>query len=79
MQSNTFAIPNMDLSDKQKDIVESPLESFITQACAGSGKTRTAVSRVIKLRELLGGKRTHVLLLSFNRDYMTLANPGWVC
>lgn len=54
------------LSKKQKAIVNSPLDSFSTQACAGSGKTRTAVARVQKIRELLGEKRTHVLLLSFS-------------
>ena len=54
------------LSKKQKKIVNAPLESFSIQACAGSGKTRTAVARVQKIRELLGDKRTHVLLLSFS-------------
>lgn len=54
------------LSNKQKAIVNAPLASFSTQACAGSGKTRTAVARVQKVRELLGNKRTHVLLLSFS-------------
>lgn len=56
----------MGLSDKQRAIINSPLESFVTQACAGSGKTKTAVNRVIKLRELLDEQRTHVLLLSFS-------------
>jgi superfamily I DNA/RNA helicase len=54
------------LSKKQKEIVNAPLESFSTQACAGSGKTRTAVARVQKIRELVGEQRTHVLLLSFS-------------
>ncbi len=54
------------LSKRQKAIVCSPLKSFSTQACAGSGKTRTAVARVQKIRQLLGCRRTNVLLLSFS-------------
>ena len=40
----------MDLSDQQKDIVNSPLLPLSIVAGAGRGKTRTAGNRLAKVR-----------------------------
>lgn len=54
------------LSDEQKGIVGSPLEPMSVVACAGSGKTRTAVHRLVEMRKQLGDHRGRVALLSFS-------------
>ena len=54
------------LSDEQQTIVDAPLEPMSVIACAGSGKTRTAVYRVIEMRRKLGEHRGRVALLSFS-------------
>lgn len=54
------------LSLKQQSIVDSPLDPMCVVACAGSGKTKTAVERLAKIREELGDSRSHVALLSFS-------------
>ncbi|MCL6414814.1 ATP-dependent helicase [Aestuariirhabdus sp. Z084] len=55
-----------DLSDEQQDIVQAPLCSMSVVACAGSGKTKTAVKRLIKIRGDLSRARSHIALLSFS-------------
>ena len=72
----------MSLSDQQKDIVAAPLVSMCVIACAGSGKTRTAVHRLAKVRADMAGHRGQVALLSFTNtavntfksDYIKLLN-----
>ena len=54
------------LSDQQQTIVDAPLNSMSVVACAGSGKTKTAVQRLAKIRRDLGHSRSHVALLSFS-------------
>ena len=54
------------LSGQQKDIIDAPLVAISVVACAGSGKTKTAVQRLIKIREELDQSRSHVALLSFS-------------
>ena len=54
------------LSSQQQTIVNSPLGSMSVIACAGSGKTETAVRRLLTIKKLLGKSRTHVALLSFS-------------
>jgi hypothetical protein len=51
---------------EQDDIVASSLEPLAITACAGSGKTRTAVRRLAAVREKAAGVRGLVLLLSFS-------------
>jgi hypothetical protein len=53
-------------SDEQQDIITHTLAPLSVTACAGSGKTFTAVRRVDALRGLLGSGRGHVALLSFS-------------
>jgi len=55
-----------ELSDQQRAIVDAPLNSMSVVACAGSGKTKTAVQRLIKIRKDLAFSRSHVALLSFS-------------
>ena len=55
-----------ELSDQQKAIVDAPLESMAVVACAGSGKTKTAVQRLSIIREEIDQTRSHVALLSFS-------------
>jgi superfamily I DNA/RNA helicase len=54
------------LSDEQQAIVDAPLESLVVIACAGSGKTHTAVHRLLEVRRRLGDSRGRVALLSFS-------------
>lgn len=56
----------MELSCQQRGIVEAPLEHLSVVACAGSGKTRTAVRRLARIRKKLSENRGYVALLSFS-------------
>lgn len=53
-------------SGEQQDIITHALTPLCVTACAGSGKTFTAVRRVDALRGLLESGRGHVALLSFS-------------
>ncbi len=55
-----------DLSPAQQAVVDAPLAPLSVIACAGSGKTRTAVRRLVEIRRRLGASRGHVALLSFS-------------
>lgn len=57
---------DMKLSKQQKDIVRAPLTPLSVIACAGSGKTKTAVNRLAKVRAELHDNRGYVALLSFS-------------
>lgn len=54
------------LSQEQEAIVALPLQPIAVTACAGSGKTRTAVRRLAAMRELLENERSLIALLSFS-------------
>ncbi len=54
------------LSDEQRAIVDAPIGPFSVIACAGSGKTRTAVYRLVEMRRRMGDQRGRVALLSFS-------------
>lgn len=56
----------MTLSKEQFDIIHAPLKSVSVIACAGSGKTSTAVRRLFRVREQLKMDRGYVALLSFS-------------
>ncbi|SDI86925.1 Superfamily I DNA or RNA helicase [Bradyrhizobium sp. Rc2d] len=55
-----------DLSSDQRDVVELPLGPICVTACAGSGKTRTAVHRLYRMRQSLSDRCGIVALLSFS-------------
>lgn len=55
-----------ELSPEQLAIIDAPLEPMSVVACAGSGKTRTAVRRLAEIRKRLGNHRGRVALLSFS-------------
>ncbi len=54
------------LSDEQRDVVHAPMSALSVIACAGSGKTKTAVHRLEKIKYELKNTRSHVALLSFS-------------
>lgn len=53
-------------SPRQKLIIEAGLVSQRIIACAGSGKTATAVRRLAEIRRQLGASRQYVALLSYS-------------
>ena len=69
---------------EQKDIIEADLVSQCVIACAGSGKTATAVRRMLEIRRRLGPARGYVALLSysnvavesFRSEYKALSHRG---
>lgn len=71
---------------EQEEIIEGELRPQCVIACPGSGKTATAVRRLLKVRKVLGEARSYVALLSysnvavetFQREYDELARdiPG---
>lgn len=54
------------LSPEQIAVIGASLEPLSVVACAGSGKTRTAVHRLAEIRKRLGRQRGRVALLSFS-------------
>ncbi len=54
------------VSDEQLQIIGAPLAPMSVIACAGSGKTFTAVRRLAQMRRQLGEHRGRVALLSFS-------------
>ena len=75
-------------SDEQWRIIGAPIGPVSVIACAGSGKTFTAVRRLVQMRRWLGDNRGRVALLSFSniavtafrQEYQSLNNgaPGRV-
>ncbi len=53
-------------SAEQLQIISAPLRPMCVVACAGSGKTSTAVRRLVQMRRQLGDHRGCVALLSFS-------------
>jgi superfamily I DNA/RNA helicase len=54
------------LTLEQQAVVDAPMEPLCVVACAGSGKTKTAVHRLVQMRRNLGNARGRVALLSFS-------------
>ncbi|WP_288972033.1 UvrD-helicase domain-containing protein [uncultured Mesorhizobium sp.] len=54
------------LSIEQKHVVSRPLTRLSVIACAGSGKTLTAVHRIASMQSLLADPRKRIALLSFS-------------
>lgn len=54
------------LTPEQRAVVDAPMVPLCVIACAGSGKTKTAVHRLVQMRRNLGDARGRVALLSFS-------------
>lgn len=64
-------------SAEQRDIINAPLTPMSVIACAGSGKTRTAVRRLAEIRRQLGNHRGRVALLSFSNVAVNTFTQGY--
>ncbi|WP_406807883.1 UvrD-helicase domain-containing protein [Enterobacter cloacae] len=67
----------MKLSKEQVDIIEAPLGPMAVTACAGSGKTATAIRRLIAIRQKMHNSRGRVVLLSFSNVAVNTFNKGY--
>ena len=67
----------MKLSKEQIDIIEAPLGPIAVTACAGSGKTATAIMRLIAIRQKMQNSRGRVVLLSFSNVAVNTFNAGY--
>lgn len=67
----------MKLSKEQIDIIEAPLGPIAVTACAGSGKTATAIRRLIAIRQKMQNSRGRVVLLSFSNVAVNTFNTGY--
>jgi len=65
------------LSPEQQAIVDAPLVPLAVVACAGSGKTFTAVHRLLEIRRRLGEARGRVALLSFSNVAVQTFRDGY--
>lgn len=64
-------------SAEQQAIINAPLTPMSVIACAGSGKTRTAVRRLAEIRRQLGDHRGRVALLSFSNGAVDTFTQGY--
>ncbi|WP_410970979.1 UvrD-helicase domain-containing protein, partial [Salmonella sp. SAL04269] len=53
-------------SAEQWQVIGAPIAPMSVVACAGSGKTFTAVRRLAEMRKRLGNHRGRIALLSFS-------------
>lgn len=64
-------------TDEQKEVISAPLQPLSVVACAGSGKTYTAIERLIHVREEISDSRTSVALLSFSNTAVNTFRKGY--
>jgi superfamily I DNA/RNA helicase len=67
----------MKLSDEQLDVIGSEMVPMSVIACAGSGKTLTAVRRLVHLRHQIGNHRSRVALLSYSNVAVDTFRKGY--
>ncbi|HCL3820788.1 ATP-dependent helicase [Pseudomonas aeruginosa] len=67
----------MEPSAEQQAIIDAPLAPLAVIACAGSGKTATAVRRLVAMRRLLADDRGRVALLSFSNVAVETFRRGY--
>ncbi|MBM3105878.1 ATP-dependent helicase [Pseudomonas sp. V1] len=67
----------MEPSAEQQAIIDAPLVPLAVIACAGSGKTATAVRRLVAMRRLLAEDRGRVALLSFSNIAVDTFRRGY--
>ncbi len=65
------------LSTEQQAVVDAVLGPMSVLACAGSGKTRTAVHRLASIRKRISEHRGYVALLSFSNIAVTTFNSSY--
>lgn len=68
----------MRLSAEQNDVINAPLGPIAVTACAGSGKTATAIRRLIAIRQKMENSRGRVVLLSFSNVAVNTFNKGYL-
>jgi len=64
-------------SPQQQAVIAAPLGPLAVIACAGSGKTATAIERLVAMRCLLGANRGRVALLSFSNGAVDTFRKGY--
>lgn len=64
-------------SEEQLSIINNPLGSISVIACAGSGKTFTAIHRLAAMRKLMGSHRGRIALLSFSNIAVNTFRNGY--
>ncbi len=67
----------MEPSAEQKLVIDAPLMPLAVTACAGSGKTATAIRRLVAMRRLLGEARGRIALLSFSNVAVETFRQGY--
>ncbi len=67
----------MRMSDEQKNVIGAELGPISVTACAGSGKTATAIRRLIAVRQKMEKSRGRVVLLSFSNVAVNTFNKGY--
>ncbi|AYH27249.1 ATP-dependent DNA helicase [Pectobacterium parmentieri] len=67
----------MKLSNEQIDIIDASLGAIAVTACAGSGKTATAIRRLIAIRQKMQSSRGRAVLLSFSNVAVNTFNKGY--
>ncbi|WP_223460365.1 UvrD-helicase domain-containing protein [Pseudomonas sp. A-R-26] len=65
-------------SDEQYNIINAELGPIAVTACAGSGKTATAIRRLIAIRQKMENSRGRVVLLSFSNVAVNTFNKGYL-
>ncbi|MDH4564410.1 ATP-dependent DNA helicase [Pseudomonas taiwanensis] len=64
-------------SPEQQLVIDAPLVPLAVTACAGSGKTATAIQRLVEMRRRLGGARGRIALLSFSNVAVETFRQGY--
>ena len=67
---------SMSVDFEQQAVVDAPMVPLCILACAGSGKTKTAVHRLVQMRRNLGDSRGRVALLSFSNVAINTFREG---
>ncbi|MBL8279151.1 MAG: UvrD-helicase domain-containing protein [Pelomonas sp.] len=65
------------LTPEQQAVVDAPMQPLCVIACAGSGKTKTAVHRLVQMRRNMGASRGRLALLSFSNVAVDTFRKGY--
>ncbi|EAN8120630.1 ATP-dependent DNA helicase, partial [Salmonella enterica] len=64
-------------SPEQQLVIDAPLVPLAVTACAGSGKTATAIQRLVEMRRRLAGVKGRIALLSFSNVAVETFRQGY--